>query len=61
MTRTSNDGIFEEGDVVKIYNLEGTLVKTVVASGSLWVNLQSQLPDGTYILKSTSKTIKFRK
>ena len=53
--------IFKNGEKVKVYDLKGVLVKTVTATSSLWTDLQSQLPEGNYILKSSSKSIKFRK
>ena len=55
------EAIFKDGETVKVYDLNGILVRTVTANGNLWTNLQSQLPSGNYILKSPSKTIKFRK
>lgn len=56
-----SDNLFAEGDLVKVYDIKGVLVKTVAASAHLWTDLQSQLSSGHYILKSATKTIKFRK
>lgn len=56
-----SDNLFTEGELVKVYDIKGVLVKTMVASAHLWTDLQSQLSSGHYILKSATKTIKFRK
>ena len=58
---SSDDAIFKNGELVRVYDLNGILIKTVTATNSLWTELLSQLPDGNYILKSSSKSIKFRK
>lgn len=55
------DAIFKDGEKVKVYDMNGFTVKTVTASSNLWNDLQSQLPEGNYILKSASKTIKFKR
>lgn len=56
----SGNGTFKDGEEVAVYDLPGRLVKKVVASTHVWADLLSSLPSGTYILKSASKTIKFR-
>lgn len=56
----SSNGTFKDGEEVAVYDLQGRLVKKVVASTHVWADLLSSLPSGTYILKSASKTIKFR-
>lgn len=56
----SGNSTFKDGEEVAVYDLQGRLVKKVVASTHVWVDLLSSLPSGTYILKSASKTIKFR-
>lgn len=53
--------MFKDKEIVKVYDQNGILVKTVIANSTLWTILQSQLPSGIYVLKSSSKTIKFRK
>lgn len=57
----NEDNIFKNGESIRVYDLNGILVKTLTASNNLWSDLQSQLPNGNYILKSPSKTIKFGK
>lgn len=52
--------IFKDGEKVKVYDMKGILIKTMTATSSLWTDLQSQLPEGNYILKSSCKSIKFR-
>lgn len=56
----SSNGTFKDGEEVAVYDLQRRLVKKVVASTHVWADLLSSLPSGTYILKSASKTIKFR-
>ena len=56
-----SDKMFNDGETVKVYDVKGVLVKTVVASGHLFTDLQSQLAAGHYILKSSAKSLKFRK
>ena len=56
----SGNSTFKDGEEVAVYDLQGRLVKKVVASTHVWVDLLSSLPSGTYILKSASKTIKLR-
>lgn len=56
----SSNGTFKDGEEVAVYDLQGRLVKKVVASTHVWADLLSSLPSETYILKSASKTIKFR-
>lgn len=56
-----SDKMFNDGETVKVYDAKGILVKTVVASGHLFTDLQSQLAAGHYILKSSAKSLKFRK
>ena len=55
------DAFFDKGELVKVYDLKGILVKNVTASAHIWNDLQTQLPSGIYILKSAKRTIKFRK
>lgn len=56
----SDNGFFQDGELVSVYDLQGRKVKKVAASTNIWADLMSSLPSGTYILKSASKTIKFR-
>ena len=56
-----SDKMFNDGETVKVYDAKGVLVKTVVASEHLFADLQSQLAAGHYILKSSAKSLKFRK
>lgn len=53
--------IFKQGETVRVYDMNGILVKTLTASPDLWSNLLSTLPSGVFVLKSSSQTIKFRK
>ena len=53
--------IFKQGETVRVYDMNGILVRTLAASPDLWSNLLSTLPSGVFVLKSSSQTIKFRK
>lgn len=55
------DELFSKGEQVKVYDLKGILIKNIAASAHMWNDLQTQLPSGVYILKSSKHTIKFRK
>ena len=55
------DELFSRGEQVKVYDLKGILIKTIAASDHMWNDLQNQLPSGIYILKSSKRTIKFKK
>ncbi|WP_418869494.1 T9SS type A sorting domain-containing protein [Segatella hominis] len=46
--------------MVSVYDLQGRKIKKVAASTNIWAGLMSSLPSGTYILKSASKSIKFK-
>lgn len=53
-------GFFQDGELVSVYDLQGRKIKKVAASTNIWAGLMSSLPSGTYILKSASKSIKFK-
>lgn len=55
------DELFSRGEQVKVYDLKGILIKNMAASDHMWNDLQNQLPSGIYILKSSKRTIKFKK
>lgn len=55
------NSIFKQGETVRVYDMNGILVKTLTASSDLWSNLLSTLPSGVFVLKSSTQTIKFRK
>lgn len=56
----SANGFFQDGELVSVYDLQGRKIKKVAASTNIWAGLMSSLPSGTYILKSASKSIKFK-
>ena len=56
----SANGFFQYGEQVTVYDLQGRKIKKVAASSNIWAYLMSSLPSGTYILKSASKSIKFK-
>lgn len=56
----SANGFFQDGELVSVYDLQGRKIKKVAASTNIWADLMSSLPSGTYILKSASKSIKFK-
>ena len=56
----SANGFFQDGELVSVYDLQGRKIKKVAASTNIWAGLMSSLPTGTYILKSASKSIKFK-
>ena len=53
------NGIFKDGELITVYDLSGKVIQKVIASEQCLPKLMSQIPSGTYILKSASKTIKF--
>lgn len=55
------DELFSRGEQVKVYDLKGILIKNMAASDHMWNDLQNQLPSGIFILKSSKRTIKFKK
>ena len=55
------DKVFEMGDTLKVYGLDGVLVTTTTVTSDLWPRLLSTLPQGVFVLKSDTNTIKFRK
>lgn len=56
----SANGFFQDGELISVYDLQGRKIKKVAASTNIWAGLMSSLPSGTYILKSASKSIKFK-
>ncbi len=54
------DKVFEMGDTLKVYGLDGVLVTTTTVTSDLWPRLLSTLPQGVFVLKSGTNTIKFR-
>jgi len=57
----TSDQVFEKGETLKVYGLNGMLVTTTTVTSDLWSRLLSTLPQGVFVLKSGTKTIKFRK
>lgn len=55
------DQVFKMDDIVKVYGLDGVLVTTTTMTSDLWQRLLTTLPQGVFVLKSGTKTIKFRK
>lgn len=53
------NGIFKDGELITVYDLSGKVIQKVIASEQCLPKLMPQIPSGTYILKSASKTIKF--
>ena len=58
---STSDQVFEIGETLKVYGLNGVLVTTTTVTYDLWPRLLSTLPQGVFVLKSGTKTIKFRK
>ena len=54
------DKVFEMGDTLKVYGLDGVLVTTTTVTSDLWPRLLSTLPQGVFVLKSGTNTIKLR-
>lgn len=58
---STSDQVFEIGETLKVYGLNGVLVTTTTVTYDLWPRLLSTLPQGVFVLISGTKTIKFRK
>lgn len=53
--------VFREGETVAVYGVDGVIVKKLSYSPSMWADLASALPHGTFIVRSSDNTVKFKK
>lgn len=54
------NGVFKDGEQIVVYDQQGKMIRKATASADIWMEMSSSLPSGIYILKSASKSVKFK-